>query len=391
MAVVFIPGIKGTELVDSYPLDHPPRWPRSGALPGDMIASPQEFTLIDGRHDTDGHWMQPGRLVHALSASIMHKLRTQLAPEPVYAFGYDWRKPLEHAARKLVCTCEEVLAREQAAGRQAELKFVTHSMGGLLLPSALGLRNRRESFTDVARIVFIAPPFRGSLGAPFALVAGETDTWFGTGPDYRKVARGFPSVYQITPSWPGAAVDEEGADLDLFDPASWQANVTRGQTFRADFLRDSEAFVHGNKARHGGHSDAPMLSDAALAEAADKVLIICGSGRPTPCSLPVLARNGANPNWFDFAHMRTNTCGDGRVAMASAAIKGVTLAAFADSGEHALLCRDERIAHLATRWLARNHAAVLLRPRRATDPLTRRQHFFQPWDGTLESLDRHIV
>jgi hypothetical protein len=263
-------------------------------------------------------------------------------------------------------------------------------MGGLLLRSALALRERREPFADVARIVFIAPPFRGALGAPFALVAGETDAWFGTGPGYRKVARGFPSVYQITPSWPGAAVDEDGGDLDLFDPTNWQANVARGKTFRPDFLRNGEAFVRADHARHGGHSGAPMLSDTALAEAADKVLIICGSGKPTPRALPVLTRNQDNPNWFDFAHMAIGTHGDGRVWMASAAIKGVTLAAFADSGEHALLCRDERIAHLATRWLA-NDSAAMLRPRRAGDPVKRRQHFFKPWDGALASLDRHVV
>jgi hypothetical protein len=390
MAVVFIPGIKGTELVDSYPLDHPRRWPRPGALPGDMLESPREFTLIDGQHDIDGHWMQPGRLVHALSGPIMHKLRAWLAPEPVYAFGYDWRKPLEDAARRLVTTCEQVLARERAAGRPAELKFVTHSMGGLLLRSALALRDPREPLADVARIVFIAPPFRGALGAPFALVAGETDAWFGTGPNYRKLARGFPSVYQITPSWPGAAVDEDGGDVDLFDPVNWQANVARGQTFRPNFLRNAEAFVCASKAHHGGHSAAPMLSDAALAKAADKVLVICGSGQPTPRALPVLTRNHANPNWFDFAHMRIDIRGDGRVWMASAAIKGVTLAAFADSGEHALLCRDERIAQLTVRWLAEGRATIL-QPRTASDPMTRPEPYFQPWDGAPESLDRHIA
>ncbi len=390
MAIVFIPGIKGTELVDTYPLDHPRRWPMPGTRPGDMIESPREFALVDGRHDTDGHWMQPSRVIHQICGPMIHKLRTQLAPEPVYAFGYDWRKPLEDAALRLARMLEDVVARERAAGRAPELGFVTHSMGGLLLRSALLLRRRRDPLADVGRIVFIAPPFRGAIGSPFALVAGETDDWFGTGPDYRKVTRGFPSVYQMTPSWPAAAVDEDGRELDLFDPANWQANVARGESFRPGFLRDAEAFVRGRKARHGGRSPAPMLGDAALAAAADKVLVICGAGLPTPCALPVLTRNAPNPNWFDFAHMTIDARGDGRVWMPSAAIKGVTLAAFAGGGEHSLLCRDERVTRLTALWLS-GQRAVALKPRTPHDPVRRRRHRFRPWDGRIESLDQHIV
>lgn len=390
MAVIFIPGIKGTELVDTYPLDHPQRWPTPGTQAGDMIESPREFALIDGRHDTDGHWMQPSRLVHQICGPMINKLRAQLAPEPVYAFGYDWRKPLEDAALRLVRMLDDVAARERAVGRDAELKFVTHSMGGLLLRSALALRNRREPLADVSRVVFIAPPFRGAMGSPYALVAGETDDWFGTGPDYRKVTRGFPSVYQMTPSWPGAAVDEDGKHVDLFDPANWQDSVAQGGSFQADFLRNAEAFVRDRKARHGGCSQAPMLGDAALATASDKVIIICGSGQPTPCKLPVLTRNRSNRNWFDFAHMGIDARGDGRVWMPSAAIEGVTLAAFADSGEHALLCRDERVNHLTAQWLS-GRKAVALRPRLPKDAAKRQRRYFRPWDGRIESLDTHIV
>jgi hypothetical protein len=33
------------------------------------------------------------------------------------------------------------------------------------------------------------------------LVAGEKDGWFGSDEDYRRIARGFPSVYALTPSY----------------------------------------------------------------------------------------------------------------------------------------------------------------------------------------------
>jgi hypothetical protein len=82
--------------------------------------------------------------------------------------------------------------------------------------------------------------------------------------------------------------------------------------------------------------------------------------------------------------------GDGRVWMPSAAIEGVTLAAFADSGEHALLCRDERVNHLTAQWLS-GRKAVALRPRLPKDAAKRQRRYFRPWDGRIESLDTHIV
>lgn len=390
MAIIFIPGIKGTELVDTWPLDHPRRWPRTEAMPGDMIDDPWALALVDGRYDMDGHWMQPSRLVHQAYGPMIHRLRWALTPEPVYAFGYDWRKRLEDSALLLVRMLEEVTAREKASGRDGELSLVSFSMGGLLLRSALALRSKRDPFAGIHRVVFIAPPFRGALGSAHALVAGDNDDRLGTDPAYRKIARGFPSIYQMTPSWPTAAVDEDGRNVDLFDPSNWQDNVAQGRTFRSDFLRDAEAFVRGRKARHGGDSQAPMLADTILAAHPDKVLIACGSGQPTPCSLPVRTHNRSNPHWFDFAQMQLDTHGDGRVWMRSAAIKGVTLAAFADSDVHGLLCRDTRIASLVCAWLQTGKAPMLT-PRTPTDSIKRRRRHFNQWDGNPNSFDKHVI
>ncbi|HEX7342129.1 MAG TPA: hypothetical protein VF269_07610 [Rhodanobacteraceae bacterium] len=384
MAVIFIPGIKGTELVDTYPLDWVPRWHAH-------TANPMGLALADGHVDArDARWMQPGQLFTEAYGSLIHKLRAWLTPEPVHAFGYDWRQPLETSARRLVTWMDDIVEHERLAGRDPTLKFVTHSMGGLLLRSALRLRNTRDPFAGVGRTVFIAPPFRGSIGAPYALVVGETDSWFNTDQGQRHVTRGFPSVYQMTPSWRGAAIAEDGRPVDLYDPDNWQANVRQANTFSPDFVRHAEAFVHGRRARHGGHSSAPMLDDAVLAKAADKVLIISGSGQPTPCALPVLTRNARNPNWFDFAHARIDTRGDGRVWLPSAAVKGVRLAAFAGSGEHGFACRDTRVASLTSLWL-QGQGALMLTPRGPNDPVKRPRRFFPVWDGRMESLDKHTA
>ncbi len=392
MAIIFLPGIKGSELVDSYPLDWPRRWSLEDMTIGDIIESSLDFALVDGRYDAaDGHWMRPTRLIHYAYGAIISKLRAWQQPEPVYTFSYDWRKPLELSAARLVQAMDELAGREKAVGRSPELKFVTHSMGGLVLRSALALRKRRDPFDGIGRCVFIAPPFRGAIGAPYALVVGERDGWFGTDEDYRRISRTFPSVYQMTPSWDRAAVDEDGHGLDLFDAGNWQANVRDRTGFQSRFLCDAEAFVRGRRARHGGQSPAPMLDDKAMAGAADRVLVLCGTGQPTLRSLPVLTRNAPNPNWFDFAHAQGDTHGDGRVHLLGAAVNGVTLACFDHAGEHALLCRNERVANLTSRWLE-GHQALRMTRRTPDDPSDRRsRRYFRPWDGDPESFSRHIA
>lgn len=392
MAIVFIPGIKGSELVDSYPLDWPRRWSLEDMVVGDIVENPLDFTLAEGRYDaTDGHWMRASRLIYYAYGAMINKLRAWRAPEPVYTHSYDWRKPLDLSARRLVEAMAEIQGRERAAGRNPELKFVAHSMGGLLLRSALGLRNPRAPFDGIGRTVFIAPPFRGSIGAPYALVVGEKDGWFGTDEDYRRIARTFPSVYQMTPSWPDAAVDEDGRSLDLFDAANWQRNVLNCEQFGDRFLADAEAFVRGRAARHGGGSAAPMLADAALARAADKVLVLCGAGRPTLRSLPVQTRNTRNPNWFDFAAAARDNHGDGRVHLLSAAVKGVTLAVFAGSGDHAVLCRDERVTNLTSLWLEGRKALRMTRRGPQHSEQRPSRSYFDRWNGDASSFDAHIT
>lgn len=392
MAIVFIPGIKGSELIDSYPLDWPRRWSLEDMVVGDLVEDPHDFSLVDGRFDAaDGHWMRPGRLIHYAYGRMIAKLRAWQAPEPVYPFSYDWRKPLELAATRLVRVLEDIRGRELAAGRAPALRFVTHSMGGLLLRAALGLIQRRPWSGDVGRMVFIAPPFRGAIGGPYALVVGERDGWFGTDEDYRGIARGFPSVYQMTPSWPGAAHAGDGTPLDLFDAANWQANVRDGGEFSARFLADAEAFVRGPAARFGGASSAPLLGDAALARRADRVLILCGAGERTARTLPVQTANRRNPNWFDFAALAQDEFGDGRVHLLSAAVPGVTLAAFRGAGAHARLCRDERVTNLASLWLDGRKALKMSRRGPQHSVARPSRAYFPVWDGDPASFPRHVA
>ena len=392
MATVLIPGIKGSELADSYPLDWPVRWSLEDMVFGDAFENPLDFALLDGRYEAnDGHRMLPSRPIRYAYGEMVGKLRAWKPSESLHVFTYDWRRPIEHAAQKLVEFCDELQGRQARLKRSTALNFVTHSMGGLVLRAMLALRNRRQPFADVGRVVFHAPPVRGSVAAAQMLVAGERDGWFGTDEDYRKIARSFPSVYQMTPHFADCSVDEQGTPVDLFDAANWQANVRDGNGgFDARFVADAEAFARGTS-RGGGASPAPMLDDAALAANAENLLILQGVGVPTPYQLTVQRANASNPNWFDFAGARKDEFGDGRVHLRSSAVAGVTLAAFAGALDHGRVCRDTRVINTVSLWLEGKRALKML-PRGPDHPVERRgRSYFGAWDGDIASLATHVT
>ncbi len=52
MAIVFVPGIKGAELVDSYPLDWPLRWSLQEMSGSNSFEDSLDIRLADGLHQS---------------------------------------------------------------------------------------------------------------------------------------------------------------------------------------------------------------------------------------------------------------------------------------------------------------------------------------------------
>lgn len=392
MATILVPGIKGSKLVDTYPPDFQVRWSLEDLVAGDLFEDPLDFELRDGLYDADDqHVFREWELMNAAYKPMIHRLR-KWVDKRLYLFPYDWRLPIEHNAIRLNEFIDYLAAKLEERGGRA-MHFVAHSMGALLLRSALGLRRPRP-FHGIGRIVFIAPPFRGTCEAARVLVAGEKYGWLGNSEDFRKLARGFQSVYQLQPSFAGALVNAaNGKGLDAFDVTCWQRNVVRAPTFRADFLANAEAFLKAGRAVHGGHSDAPMLSEAGLRRHAPNILILQSAGHPTLRRVPVACNNRPNPNWFDFAGGVSDELGDGRVHLRSSAIRGITLAAYHGAKLHGLSCRDETIINSVAMWLQEGRL-IRMRPRNRRDPVRRKQRqadYFMPWDGKAGSLHSHIV
>ncbi len=392
MATILVPGIKGSKLVDTYPPDFRVRWSLEDLVAGDLFEDPLDFELRDGLYDADDrHVFREWELMNAAYKPMIHRLR-KWVDQRLYLFPYDWRLPIEVNAARLNDFIDHIAAKLGSRGGQ-EINFIAHSMGGLLLRSALGLRRPRP-FDGIGRVVFIAPPFRGTCEAARTLVAGEKTGWLGNSEDFRKLARGFQSVYQLLPSFSGAMVNAKtGKALDIFDVSCWQRNVVNAPTFRKDFLVNAEAFLKAGRAARGGDSAAPMLSDAGLRRHASQILILQSAGHPTLRRVPVDCGNLPNPNWFDFAAAKSDEQGDGRVHLRSAAIRGITLAAYQGAKLHGLSCRDETIINSVAMWL-QDGRLIRMRPRNRQDRVRRKRaaaDYFQPWDGRSKSLSSHIV
>ncbi len=53
MAIIFVPGIKGTKLLDTYPTDFKVRWSLEDMVVGNIFEDTLDFELKEGLYDVD--------------------------------------------------------------------------------------------------------------------------------------------------------------------------------------------------------------------------------------------------------------------------------------------------------------------------------------------------
>jgi hypothetical protein len=149
--------------------------------------------------------------------ALERRLRTMtLAPEAVLAFGYDWRRSIEDAGRKLAGEARmhlqswrarfaQLPVAETADLPEPRLSLVCHSMGGLVARWFAEV----EGGGDVVRqIVTLGTPFAGSLNAVQVLADGDYLP-FGLYADaFRDAARTMPGLHELVARY--RCVDEGG-------------------------------------------------------------------------------------------------------------------------------------------------------------------------------------
>lgn len=254
------------------------------------------------------------------------------ATHEVIPFGFDWRRPIQEEARRLADVIDRELDLRGGTGQP--VRIIAHSMGGVVTRTMQLERPRtfeRMMKRDGARFVMLGTPNGGSW-APMQVLSGD-DTFgnalaaFGS-PLANKRAR------QLMAEMPGFLQ----LQADLLDPnqALDQASTWAGLA-RRDLQTVHEANWWHRSAGEAGEAayewglppqgvldqaralrtalDAQVAPSGPLREFTDRILLVVGQARFTPCGF----------EWGPegFVYLNATDGGDGRVPLQKALLPGV--------------------------------------------------------------------
>ncbi|MCX5046244.1 hypothetical protein OG921_24025 [Aldersonia sp. NBC_00410] len=234
-AVVVIPGIMGTELIDTS--TGKLLWGLKPRLLAQMWISRTSLTRLAVTRD---HAVQPGRLLRVPAfapvlagiepyTNLVAELRNIVRHESaILEFGYDWRLSVRHNAGLLAEAIDRHVDawRVRSDRRDAKVHLVAHSMGGLLCHSLAAIPGATDK---VASTITLGTPFEGAAKAMVMLNSGE-GTPLRSG-QLQAIAVTMPGIYDLLPTY--RCIDEgdtiraltatdvaaAGADRDLADAA----------------------------------------------------------------------------------------------------------------------------------------------------------------------------
>jgi len=229
-AVIIVPGIMGSELVESdtgkvlWGLADPGWYVRAWTTGSSLNALKLTHDERAGRTGriaarrllTAPAFAPALRGIEPYSDLVSAVRRISADHDAVLEFAYDWRLSIQHNAKELAKVAEWHLAnwrRHKAGSRDARLVFVAHSMGGLIVRHFLtALGGDVEARTTVT----IGTPFYGAVKAVHILSTGHGAPIPLPHRRLQALARTLPGVYDLLPSF--RCVDE-GARIRVLTPA----------------------------------------------------------------------------------------------------------------------------------------------------------------------------
>lgn len=336
--VVVVPGITATELDDEYPVRTERLWDMLFERAYERIALHPDDLRYEAREPARVVTGRPFSVYDDLVRSLRHELSPREdRPTPVFSFPYDWRLDIRAAARHLAQFVDEVRSRtlllKHYAGREdLRVDLVGHSMGGLLIVEYLA---QAGADAGVGKVATLGTPYLGAVEAVVKIATGMS-LLTGTQPREREreAARVTPSVYQLLPSYEGAArATPGGGSVDLFDADNMQGSVLSSLT---EFVRlysgitpaprrETRARELLERLLEGGREHRRTVIGFDLAVAgleAEDWLAVVGAGERTRVSLTVRRERG-EPR-FEFGDLDLaddvpgRRTGDGTVPLAGA-------------------------------------------------------------------------
>jgi pimeloyl-ACP methyl ester carboxylesterase len=329
-AVIVIPGIMGSELVDVEtgdvlwglsPRSYLRLW-TSGAGLKRLRVTDRERVGKTGRIRATGLLRFPvaspifggfepyTRLVSAIRRSLTH-------PDALCEFAYDWRLPVAFNAARLGDVVEAHLRRWRAhrmGSKDANVVLVAHSMGGLVARCFAGPMGGASA---VRQTVTLGTPFFGAVKAAYLLNVGRgVPVWLPRA-RLRELALTLPGVHDLLPSY--RCVDDAGGR-----PLT-PADV-------ADFGGDSEL------------AEAAFAMQHTLAKlGTDGLRTVVGVDQPTMQSMRLVRGVVLPQRHIAEAGVRTDHRGDGTVYV-EAALGGVEPVSYLPQSHAGLSRAPEAIA-----------------------------------------------
>lgn len=348
--IILVPGIKGTTLVNINTLNFDTIY--SGVQSVYETIADLELRE-DALFETSPRAIIERGDVEDLAYREIVSQLSRKTPCPVYIFGYDWRKSCHVNGRKLKRFVEYLKAKLGAE----QFHFVTHSMGGVVF--GCFLKELRGQYALVNKAVLTVCPFLGSIHALISLIVGEGGIkfpLFNSNDEFRKIARTFPSVYELIPMYQDAVVCESKQPFDLYNRKQWQSNIADDSMFQRRLQELREFRNPANPAA----MDLRQLPE----DVRQRMLIVAGRNERTKVQVTVNDQTSHNrvTNFFDFDNNSDDGeasygDGDGTVPFQSAiAYKGdiVTLAVrskWTDGATHGFFLNDGRVQTIIKRFL----------------------------------------
>ena len=351
-AVVFIPGIKGTKLVETNRTPFDTIW--SGVQSN--FETIQHLELTQGRlgvyyDERVRTIIDAGEIEELAYAEFINDLDTD---KPVFIFNYDWRYSAEESGEGLAEFIDYLIAKSDASVNTSKFKtfdFITHSLGNFVLRNYL----HRKGIGQVNKIVFAVPPFKGAIDIVSTALIGE-GFFPGVKAKIRKLIRTMPGALELLPTYSDASRFSPSATHSFFNFNHWQENITNPgnpiATKMKEVLSDAKDVVENQLL------DLSLLSNAERA----RILIIARDGYETYQAVKVhkVGADGTK-NFVDLENACETKHGDARVPHASSCVYHnsvqtlmLTFSRWNRDYSHGFVLKDERLQKVVNRFLFRD-------------------------------------
>jgi len=244
-------------------------------------------------------------------------------------------------------------------------------MGALVLSAFIKKMTSSERLKVINKAIFTVPPFLGSVEPSFNLTMGKSRL-FNSSDDFRKVARTFPSVYELLPVYKDAYEfenDETAQNFDKYDFSTFWQQVADLDPEREDTLKKHRLMKHRFRELGKIRDENDLICDFKNLDNSllERFIVLAGTNVATKQRIYVRHRLDHIKNFFDYEHFKETKKGDGTVPLVSAEVfkkciltlkvKQRALETWADSrfimwDWHAFFLNNGRVQNIIKRFLA---------------------------------------